>query len=401
MKGARIWLLGVMVVLLGALLAACGGDDPTATPTTPAAATPTAVSSVFEQLVERARGESHVIRMGLEGQDPEVIRTWESAFEAQFGFPVILESEPGHASREVPLKVSQAAEAGRGIVDVLSGDINNNLPLLVKGHMRRPDFAVLEEGFPIIKQLRTHVPAFAAPDGTTYKDTCLISSTAPWAMAYNTDNLTAEEVASLAGIKWDTLTEPQWKDRVVWDARALGLFNFPFAPGWDEQRLADFSQNLGANGLKLIPGGSNGVIQAIIQGEGDVGVVSLGVTQRNKLAGAPVDFAFPEFFATPITLHCLPKFGVNNNPNMALLYLGWHNTDGAYAVDHLGAGGFRLYPEEAEKFEINAIAAAAGVTADSLVHARTAEEADATGDYRQIAIDGMQKGIQTGERATP
>jgi hypothetical protein len=75
--------------------------------------------------------------------------------------------------------------------------------------------------------------------------------------------------ADVQGIKWDDLLTARWKGRVAWDAQALGFKELPFHPACPISRLKAFTTNLGANKVKLIDGGTNGVIQAVIQGEGD------------------------------------------------------------------------------------------------------------------------------------
>jgi hypothetical protein len=395
MKNLRMLFFGMVGLAVILLVAACGADA-TATPTAKPAAVapaPTPTPSAFEQLVAEARASDHVVRMAMEGVPRELVERYEKIWEDKFGFPLILENEPGHTKREVPVKVAEAGAAGRGVVDYLISDIGN-LPVTYDANlMRKPNWDALNEGFPILADLRANMPSWDNSLGEPLTDYCISENVAGWSFAYNTNNLTDEEVAGLAGASYDILTTPEWKDRVVWDARALGLYMFPFAPGWDQARLEDFAERLGANGLKLFPGGSNGVIQALIQGEGDIGVASVSVASRNIAQGAPIGVAFPEFVSTSWGVSCLPKFGVNNEA-MADLMVAMYPIDMFYGSQDLG-GSFRIFSEEADKFPMAGLFAAAGLTSKNLITARSPDEVALTGGYRAAAIAAMQKGIES------
>ena len=81
-----IWVLALAGVF-GMLVAACGGDDPTATPTAPAAATPTAERTAFDiewdALVAAAQEEGELVTFlcCALGSD---IDSFIPAFEAEF-----------------------------------------------------------------------------------------------------------------------------------------------------------------------------------------------------------------------------------------------------------------------------------------------------------------------------
>jgi hypothetical protein len=350
-------------------------------------------------LIARARASNHVIRVGLDGENPAITRAREAAFERRFGFPVRFENEPGHIQRDLPVKVAKAAEAGRGVVDVVTSDLPNTHPLLTAGHLRVPPWEAITEIWPIAGTLRDRVPPWPGPDGTSMTDHCMVKHHTPWILVYNTNKVKEDEARSLTRLRWEDLTTTAWTDRVVWDAGALALYVFPFAPGWDEQRLRVYAHNLGANGVKLIPGGSPGVVQAVLQGEGDIGVATLNTIQASMKEGAPVAFAFPEFAGTAFGLACLPKHGVGD-PSMAGLTWGFNNIEGAYAVAELG-GEVRLYPEEADKFAIGAVMKEAGLGLDQLVFPKTPEQNELTGRYRQVAIDAMKEGLRTRTRLAP
>ena len=122
-----------------------------------------------------------------------------------------------------------------------------------------------------------------------------------WSLVYNTRRV---KPAELKGIKLEDLTTDKWRNRVLWDAQALGLFVFPFAPGWDVERMRVLAHNLGANGTKLIAGGSMNILQSLVQGEGDISFASMSWVIPQKNLGAPLDVAFAEFVAGNSTVTC-------------------------------------------------------------------------------------------------
>src|SRR5258708_39113098 len=92
------------------------------------------------------------------------------------------------------------------------------------------------------------------------------------AVIYNAGNVKPEEVK---GLKWDDLLTDKWKGRVAWDAQGLGFKELPFHKDWPISRLQAFTVNLGASKVKLIDGGTNGVIQALIQCVGDISMANV------------------------------------------------------------------------------------------------------------------------------
>jgi len=406
-------LLTVLSMVLVLVLAACGGDDPTvapkakATPTNTAAPastggdapapTPTkeAVSnSEFVALVERARASNHVVRAPLGFHSDDAIRGLEAAWEERFGFELKLESEPGHPVRDMPTKITVAAENGTGVIDSMFwGNAAVTFPVQEQGFMRKPNWETVLQEWPGLEALRKLSPTWTDSKGDTMQEYCALAFHSAWVMNYNPRNVTAEEVADL---KYDDLTTDKWKGRVVADERALGYYYFPLAPGWSNERTSAFMHNLGANNLKLFPGGSRGVHQAILNGEGDIGLANGAYDLREK--GQPIDFTIAEFTtgANP-NVSCLPKFGVNDE-SMAELFWAWDIMEGRPAIAkapiNYTSAGFLL---ESEKDKAPYIADLwdKGLRNDDLVFAETQEQAGTIGAARQLAIDGQLSGIRT------
>jgi len=407
-------LVGAIAIIGVLLLAACGAD-PTATPANTATPTPTLAPgetpqptatsvptatatptpSAFDQLVARAAAGNGTIRYGLEGVAPEVIKAKEAAFEARFGIPIRIESEPGHSSRDIPVKVIESAQSGRGVVDMVFGANTNFMNLFTGGHLAKPDWDAIYEGFPLAQQMRENVPAIpGGPNGTVLSDYCMHLGMSSWVLVYNTLNVTPAEVD---GIALDDLTTPAWKDRIAWDARGLGLFVLPLADGWSEDRMRIFAHNYGANGAKLISGGSNGIVQTLIQGEADIALASATTANRNIKAGAPLALAFPGMVLGGYRVSC-PISPSANDGDLAQLYWAWEHFEGAYIESlEFGGGEFRIYEGEEGKFPLVDQAKAAGITADQLVFPVTAEDVANGTPWRAIGIAALKAGVASGE----
>ena len=137
----------------------------------------------------------------------------------------------------------QAAKTGRGVVDMWDGGLPLILRMFKAGHTRQPPWEAIYEGWPLARKLRAAVPEIKNPAGTSLSDHCMHQQMGSWSIVYNTRRVKTDE---LKGIKLADLTDEKWRNRVVWDVRALGLYALPFAPGWDENKMRVYAHNLGA-----------------------------------------------------------------------------------------------------------------------------------------------------------
>jgi hypothetical protein len=352
----------------------------------------------LKDLIAKAKASSRKVTLALEATEPDVVRGKEQAFEKKFGFPVKLETQPGH-HRDMPVKVIESAKSGRGVIDSWDGGTPLILGMFRAGNTRRPPWEAIYEGWPLAKKLRSVVPQIGGgPDGAVLSDHCMHAQMGNWSLVYNTRRV---KPAELKGIKLEDLTGERWRNRVLWDAQALGLFALPFAPGWDVERMKTFAHNLGANGTKMVAGGSMNLVQSLIQGEGDVSMVSMNWVLPQKKLGAPLDIAFAEFVLGNSTVTCLTKPPVND-PNMTALYWAWDAFDGTYLEAQIsGAGAFRLFPEEEKFLPLARLARQNGVTSmEQVVGPKTEEDAVKASEYRKIAIQALKDGIASKKRIT-
>jgi len=363
----------------------------------PAAAGATKFGPKFQALLDKAKQGDGRLRAGISAYTPEFIRAMEKQFGQEFGINITLENEPGHASREIPPKMIQAQKAGKGLVDYIDGGNPSNFaPLMVQDALQVPPWDALTEQWPEIADLRKLYPDIpGGPNGTTLQDYCMLASQTPWSFLYNTRNVKAEDVKN---IKWDDLLTDKWKGRVAWDAQALGFKELPFHKDWPITRLQAFSNNLGANGVKLIDGGSNGVVQAVIQGEADISMANTDTILDQISSGAPLGMAWPDIIPFNSLGTCMPKITADNEA-LAQVFFAWRNVEGEWLRASMGSGGARpFYAPEADKFPMAKIAKDAGVTEARLAQPKSAADFDKVEENRKLAIDGLKKGLQSGAK---
>lgn len=345
----------------------------------------------LKELIAKVKESSHTITVALEATDAEVVKAKEKTFEKRFGFPVRIESQPGH-HRDMPLKVVESAKSGRAVIDMWNGGTPLILGMFRAGNTRRPPWEAIYEGWPLARKLRAGVPNIGGgPDGSALSDHCMTMGTTSWSLVYNTRKVKPSEVK---GLKLEDLTTEKWRNRVVWDAQALGLYTLPFAPGWDVERMRILSHNLGANGVKLVAGGSFNVLQALVQGEGDIGLAAMNWVAQQKTLGAPVEIGFAEFIMGNVTVSCLTKPSVNDS-SMAALFWAWDIFDGNYLEAKMTGGAvLRLYEEEEKYLPLTKLVRQQGITSpDQVVGPKTEVDAEKSGEYRKIAIEALKAGV--------
>ncbi|HEY7065421.1 MAG TPA: hypothetical protein VII06_28345 [Chloroflexota bacterium] len=396
----------VLVALLAMACAPTAGSSaagasapsrPAVSQAAPQPATGGSAGPEFQQLVERARASDGRLRSSMASYTPEYVRAIEGRFQERFGIPLHLENEPGHASREIPQKILQAQRAGKGVVDwVETGNPSNFAPLMEAGALQVPPWDALSEEWPQIADLRQLYPnAPGGPNGTTLQDYCMLQTQALWTLVYNTRNVRASDVQNLV---LDDLLTDKWRGRLAFDADGLGFKELPFHKDWSLERVQAYAHNLGANGLKLISGGSNGVGQAIIQGEGDIGFMSSDIALDLISTGAPLALAWPDVIPTNDLGTCIPAITANN-PDLAALFFAWRDLDGQWLRAELGGGGARpFYAPEADRYPLAKLVKETGVTNDRLARPASLDDYRLIDKQRAAAVEAQKAGIQSGTR---
>jgi ABC-type Fe3+ transport system substrate-binding protein len=403
MKNVSAVLVAALVAIAGcaapapAQPAATSAAQPAVSATTAPPATKAQFGPKFQALLDEAKKSDGHLRAGMDAYSPEFIRAMEDQFNQEFGIKVTLENEPGHASREIPPKMVQAQKVGKGLVDWIDGGNPSNFAPLMQGdNLQIPDWDALVEQWPEIADLRSMYPDVpGGPNGTTLQDYCMLNTQSTWLFVYNTRNVKPDEVKNLT---WNDLLSDKWKGRVAWDAQALGFKELPFSTAWPIDRLKAYTNNLGANGVKLISGGTTGVLQAVTQGEGDIGMAEAGNIVDQMSQGAPLGIVWPDVIPFNSLGTCIPKITLDNRA-LAEVFFAWRNIEGEWLRAKMGAGGARpYYAPEADKFQLAKLAKGAGVTPDRLAQPKTPADFDQVEENRQVAIAALKAGLQSGQK---
>jgi hypothetical protein len=149
--------------------------------------------------------------------------------------------------------------------------------------------------------------------------------------------------------------------------------------------------------VDYIDGCTNGVIQADIQGEGDIGMGTADTALDQMNAGAPLAIVWPDVIPFNSLGTCVPKITVDNEA-LAQVFFAWRNVEGEWLRAQMGSGGARpFYAPEADRFPLAKIAKEAGVTEDRLAQPKAPADFDKVEENRKVAIAGMKAGLQSGQ----
>jgi ABC-type Fe3+ transport system substrate-binding protein len=384
--GIKRGVLGLLPAVVVWALLACGGGAPQQAASTNKS--PTAPSSTprFDALVARAQAASSHEVTGYYGDDnPATIRMLEDKWQERFGFPITINSVPGHASRDAPVQVLTAFKANRATADIIQGATQSFFPLFEEGALLKPDWETLYEGLPLVKRLREGMPALMNSKGEAMSDYCMMRAHTPWVLAYNTTRVRPE---ALQGITFDDLTKPQWRNRVLVDNNFLGVYLFPMAPGWSEERMVAWVKALQANNAKAVAGGSAGLVQAILAGDGDIGMAAPTVILAQKKQGAPVDL-HPQadgWMPGIISVTCTPRL-TKADPALAELFTFWRDSEGTLLVDEFEGTGSHLFSDS--RNAVQDVLGKYGYDLSKMVYPATREDGDHATHWRKLAMDAF------------
>jgi ABC-type Fe3+ transport system substrate-binding protein len=369
---------------LAVLVAACAAPAPTTAPSGPAAAQ--SARPKFDALVAKARAAaSNEVTGYLEASSPAFIRFLEDKWKEQFGFSISIGSVPGHGGRDGPVQVMAGFTANAAIVDMLDASTPQGvLPAIEAGAIMKPDWEALAEGFPLVNRLREGVPPFTTAQGEPMSDYCMVGNHLIWTFVYNTHGVKPEEVQ---GLKLDDLTKPQWRNRVITDNQFAGIYQFPRAPGWTEERMVNYVKDLKANGVKAVPGGTYGVVQAVGAGQGDLAIAaSIGTLLPEKNRGLPIEALPPAdgWLTGLVNVGCVPRL-TRADPALAQLFMAWFLTDGRELADDFEGTG-NLYFSDSKNAGMDVLRKH-GIDFSKVIYPATQEDLDKATRWRKLAID--------------
>ncbi|MCY4582256.1 MAG: ABC transporter substrate-binding protein, partial [Chloroflexi bacterium] len=228
--------VALVALLTAVLFAACGTDDPTATPTprqAAAPATPTPVPSLLEQLHAAAQQEGEIVWATTDTEERTTAMI--GAFEAKY--PGVSVSLITANSAELRDRLFLEAQANQISVDVTDPGRDNR---------------VVEED--LAEDLTDIVEELGVDPNLVYSDNRIwLKVGVPHAPICNTDRFAAGEFPQ----SYDDLLDPSLEGEIVVENRLKGfiyLTNLPeygdSRPGlWEEDRVVDYLSAVKANDL--------------------------------------------------------------------------------------------------------------------------------------------------------
>lgn len=122
-------------------------------------------------------------------------------------------------------------------------------------------------------------------------------------IVYNTERVTPEEVPD----SWLDLTAPRWKDRLVMADPRFGTTGGHLAAMmafWEGQLGRGYYESyllsLAKNGMRFLPSGNAGVVEAVALGEADVGMTDTDDVWAAQARGLKVDLVYPSHVPTGV-----------------------------------------------------------------------------------------------------
>ena len=243
------WLTGLAgLALAGSALAACGGGEPTATPTTqpaatsaPATATPTPKAAweiEWDTVLAAAQEEGQVVMFVAGSLGRSGLKEHLRRFEDQYGIKVIFSTG---SSRQNADRILAERVANQFTLDVWMGGSATALTRLIPGNVLTPIPPVIFH--PEVLDLSSWVLnrwIFLDPDTQEYIF-AFAASGVKTAIAYNTDLVDPADFVS-----YQDLLDPKWKGKIVIrDPRITGqsLISFyirpSLGPEWVQRLLTE------------------------------------------------------------------------------------------------------------------------------------------------------------------
>ena len=295
----------LVALLVAALFAACGTDDPTPTPTprpAVATATPTPVPSVVDQLYAGAQEEGEVVWATTDQE--EVTALFIEAF--QEAYPGVKVSLIRATSAELRDRLFLEATANKITVDVTDPGRDNR---------------VIEEDLAV--DLTDIVEELGVDPRLVYQDNRIFLKVGvPHAPMCNTNRLEGDAFPT----SYKDLLDPRFNGELVVENRLKGFIYLTNIPEygdtrpelWSEDEVTEYLSAVKANDLRALRG-NTGVGDLVASGEVLCALeINVASFERLWLAGAPVELVPVEVFSVEPVYHFVPKGAPH--PNAAKLF---------------------------------------------------------------------------------
>lgn len=297
--------LGIASVLL---CSACGGGDDDAGGGSGGDSTPVAGADgecTMDSLYEAAQEEGTLVRWG--GQDPEDMAVVYEAFSAEY--PGIEIQDAVVNPDETPTRLLTERSAGNAPPDLFQGRVSFLKPLVDAGALNQD-------------------PGWAdcgARDEIIQADGGLTENVQPWALAYNTDEMSPDDLPT----SWEDLADAQYQGMMSVDPRGFPFDMLALSLGGDG--AVDLVTSLKETVDPVLTQGGTAGLAEVASGEIAIRPALVPDIKASQADGAPVDFVYLDPVLVLNDAIYMPE-GVEH-PNAAMLFALWYAAeDGGQAI---------------------------------------------------------------------
>ena len=335
----RVWRsrigMSVLALSLMALIAACGSDDPTATPTPAAMAddTPQTFEEQWQALIEGAQEEGEIVI--VTSRSP--VRSHGGAFDEfgeKFGIKVILNAG---SARDNEDRILAERSRGRFTIDIVASGTTTTNRLVDAGAIQP------------LRPLLIHPEILDRSQGWLFEEMFWNDQAQKFLMAdrlevanmvdiyYNTDNVSQAEADSIKG--YADLLRPEFKGRIVTLDWSITL-STSRVPMWNALGAEWFDALYKEQAALIMPDGNQRELaDGLARGRWDILIPGIPEAQdADAIEGLPLaELTAEKVMSEGLLTSANGVYGVANNaanPHAAQLFINWlHSREGQTSVN--------------------------------------------------------------------
>ncbi|MEP9351404.1 extracellular solute-binding protein [Xanthobacter sp. KR7-225] len=286
----------------------------------PAGAAATDEALTYEQVLEGARREGHLVNWVQLPTKPETHRALADAFNARFGLNTIFDWTPTSPNTANPRVIAEVAGGRTSSVDIIGGAIDEVAQLVEARAVRPfPWTAVFGEKFPGIGALEEQL----APE---YRGTALPYLDVYYGLIWNPAAIADADVPS----KLSDLVAGKWRGKFA--LNSIFLVPLPIlAPKLGSDAVMALAQGIYRNEPVLIRG-TPAVAESVVNGATAFGITNSTSAEAAARVGRPIKFRLFSDFVPISAVHLyVPDHAPN--PYTARLFAAWFATEGYKIAD--------------------------------------------------------------------
>jgi iron(III) transport system substrate-binding protein len=273
-------------------------------------------ADAFDDLVAGAKKEGKLSIAVSTPNEDATHRALLEAFDKRFGLHTEWSWVVQHPSQTLA-RVLAEKNAGRVTVDVFDVGPMEYVAELAKNQLVKP--------YPWVEVFGSRLPSIKEPvERLTpgLRGMALGYFDGLYGVAWNTDFVKKDDVPK----RLEDFTDPKWKGQFALSgiANALPLPIYSLVLG--DQQTIDLAKRLFSN-RPIFANGSPMTSSVISTGEAHLGFISLYLTDREKMKGAPQAFRFFDDYIVDLALNVTVLEG-SPHPNTARLFVAWLVTEG-------------------------------------------------------------------------